>query len=119
MTLDDVRQVAILIARCLGICLFVLGTVITCLNIYLWFIRPQLHRLSGDKDEDLRHISVVGAVSSFFFCGCAWLWRDVPAVMWTAIGMSAIDPGGLPWCFAILSYLYFTGKWEANEQIDN
>jgi hypothetical protein len=118
MTLDDARQVAVFIARCLGVCLFVLGTLVTGLNIYLWFIRYPLHRFRGGKDENLRHVSVVGIVSSLFFWACAWLWRDVPAVMWTSIGMSVIDPGGYPWCIAILSYLYFTAKWSTNNQSD-
>lgn len=88
-----------------------LGTLIACLNLYLHFLRYPLHTLRGGTRENYRNISGFGVISSFFFWLAYHLFAPHPALRWTALTLSVLDPLGAPACaLLIMHQLVFSAK---------
>lgn len=93
----------------IGLVLAVLGTLVTFANFYATFIRYPIHRLLGGTRENYQWVSAIPLVGSLFLWISAALLGSYPALMWGAIVLSLLDPGGLPWFAATMIYItYFT-----------
>src|SRR5262249_37853814 len=93
----------------IGVCLFGLGALITALNFYLAFLRYPVHRLRGGTRESYKWDSGLPVFGSLFLGVGAVLLRDNPAVMWSALLLSAFDMGGLHWFAAAMLYMLLKG----------
>ena len=98
------------IAAIIGLISCALGTFIACLNLYFSFIRYPVHRWRGGTRNDYRWVSGIPAVGSILLWLGARLLVGRPALMWTAIGISLIDTGGLPCFVATMLYMSLSGR---------
>lgn len=104
-----------LIPLIIGLVLFGLGTLITCVNVYTSFIRYPLHRWRGGTRDDFRWISGLPIFGSLFLWLAALALIHHPVLMWTALITSLFDTGGLHWFAGTMIYtaLFRRGKDEA------
>ena len=83
----------------LGYFLFILGTCISLLNLYLSFLRYPLHKLLGWEYQRVSGIPLFG---SFFLVVAALLLRNSPQWLRASLGIALIDTGGLHWFLGIM-----------------
>ena len=91
----------------IGLALFVLGTLVTCVNVYTSFIRYPLHRWRGGTRDEFRWVSGVPLVGSLFLWLAALFLVGRPVLAWAALVMSLIDTGGLHWFAGTMLYMTF------------
>jgi len=98
----DVMPLTTIIA--LALC--ALGTLITCVNFYLTWIRYPLHRWRGGTRENYRWVSGFPLVGSLFlWIGAVLLVRE-PMLMWLAVAISLLDTAGLHWFAGTMLYMW-------------
>lgn len=82
----------------IAIILTVLGTLTTCLNFYLTFVRYAMHQLRR-RDEKFQYVSSIPLFGALFLWIGALLlwWRGHEAWAIAALVLSLFDTGGLHW----------------------
>ena|SRR5688572_6792431 len=88
-----------------GICLFVVGGLVTSLNFFLSVLRFPLHALRGGTVENYRHISGLPLIGSLLLWGSAVLLRENPIAVWSALALSLFDTAGLHWFIGVMIYV--------------
>lgn len=96
----------------IGVALCGLGTLLTCLNFYLSFLRFPVHRWRGGTETNYRW------VSGFPVFGSLFLWIGAfplsvtghSVLAWTAIIISLFDTGGIHWFAGVMLYMWLFGQ---------
>lgn len=81
-------------SKILAIILFSTGAIISCLNFYLSFLRPVVHRLRRGTFDGYRFESGVPLLGSLLLVIAAVLMRDSAIWLTTALVVAFLDTGG-------------------------
>ena len=96
-----------LLPTVIGLALFVVGTLVTCVNFYTSLIRYPLHRWRGGARDHFRWVSGFPLVGSLFLWLAALFLVRRPVLTWAALGISLFDTGGFHWLAGMMFYMTF------------
>lgn len=79
-----------------GYGIFVLGAVVSIVNMYTSYLRYPVHRLLGKSRDSYKHVSGLPLIGGFVLIG-AWL---LPQSLWLSLVtalLMLLDTGGISW----------------------
>jgi len=95
------------------------GAAISCLNFYLSFVRYALHFWRGRSPSEFRRKSgfpLVGSLGVVIGLAVMRLWASLPAMPLPALalGIAALDTGGVHWFIMSQGWGWFERKRRPN-----
>ncbi len=100
----------------LGYLAFALGAFLSLLNFYLSFVRVPLLRALCRPSRWVSGFPLVGSL--LLVASAALLWR----VRWLALcalGVAALDTGGLHWFLGVLLWMAISGRSEGGDAAEH
>ena len=89
---------------------FALGALLCIINFYLSFLRYPLHLLRGLPRESYRWSSGIPLFGSLFVALSLFGLHARPGMLPAALGLIAIDTGGIHWFVGTMIYQSVYGK---------
>ena len=83
--------------------LFIVGSLICCLNFYLSFLRYPLYKLCG---WEYRWVSGCPAIGSLMLVIAVVLLQESPLLFWAGIVIALLDTGGLHWFAGVMIWCH-------------